>query len=721
MGETVRRGWLAGLVCLVCLLAATASAHAGQKRVVILVADRLSVAELNGTLTPGLSRLLDEGALGLMSGGGPDRDPASAYATIGAGTRVSLGGRAGPAFMVDELCGATPAGYLYVRRWGGEATAAIVIPTWPEILRAAAGSSPGARPGGLGSAAASLGLVTALVGNSDRPGEARRWASLLVADERGRVSQGVLSAMVERRSDAPFGVTTAWDNLLAATRESLLQASLIAVDTGQTLRADEYAGYCTPVQAARLKAAAVRELDAFVGLLLELVDPKRDLVLLISPTPPGGPNQPPRPSLVPVIAWGRGVTPGLLTSPATRWPGVVTPTDLAPAILDFFGGPAGPGMIGRGFRTQPTPDHRAEWGRLESRLAANEERRAPLLRGYVLTQIGVVAAVLAVAWLALPFSSLLRPLLLALTAAPLGFLLLGVFPHWPVAMAAVAVIGFSLGISLLLHRRGNGVTPFVVVTLATALALTADVLGGCQLIRHSPLGYSPVGAFRFYGLGNELMGVYVGACLVACCGLADHGGRRAFPACALGLGLATAVLASPTLGANLGGSLTAAVAFSWTLASLMGPSAASRRAAMALAAGVAVVLLAAGLDALVRPPSLQSHLGVAGRDALHHGLGALLPTLERKLVINLRLIRYTIWSRVFVSSLAGFALLFYRPPGLVRHLLRQHPALARGFTGVMLGALVALLVNDSGVVAAATMMVYATATLGYLALGEPRA
>ncbi|MDQ7792847.1 MAG: hypothetical protein RDU89_00340 [bacterium] len=716
-----KRVRVALLACALLLAPGGTQAGAGP-RVILLVADRLSVAELRGEDTPHLAGLLGRGGLGLMCAGAADRDAASAYATLGAGARVALGGRGGPAFEVDELCGGTPAGRLYRRRWGGEGIdGRIVIPSWPEILRAAGHGSPGARPGGLGAAVKLLGLATALVGNADRPGEVRRWASLIAADGSGLIDYGGVGPdFVSPQPDGAYGVTAAWEVLLDSTARALERASLVVVDTGQTLRADEYARFCAPAQAAALKKRSLLEFDAFLGGLLDLLDSRRDLLVLVVPAPPGGQEQPPRQAMTAVVVEGPGFGPGLLISPATRWPGVVAATDLAPTILGHLGGSGAPGMVGRPIRGVPAPGHVEAWAELEARLAANEDRRAPLLRGYVLAQIAVVAGMLAAVCLALPLASLLRPFLLALPAVPLGFLLLGAVPLWSPVTSATAVVAFSLAPGLLLGRRQRGGLPFVLITLATVLALTADVAGGCRLIRFSPLGYSPVGAFRFYGLGNEFMGVYVGACLVGFTGLADRGGRWGFLTCAVGLGVATAVLAAPTLGANLGGALTAAIAFSWTLSSLKGTATATRRATLALSTGVAVALLATGLDVLGRPPSLQSHLGMAGREVLGHGVAGLLPILERKLAINVRLIRYTIWSRVLVSSLAGFALLFCRPPGVVRRLLGQHPALACGFTGVLLGAFVALAVNDSGVVAAATTMIYATATLAYLTLEQPQ-
>ncbi|MDP3044749.1 MAG: hypothetical protein Q8N93_04970, partial [Bacillota bacterium] len=75
-------------------------------------------------------------------------------------------------------------------------------------------------------------------------------------------------------------------------------------------------------------------------------------------------------------------------------------------------------------------------------------------------------------------------------------------------------------------------------------------------------------------------------------------------------------------------------------------------------------------------------------------------------------------SRVFLATLGGFALLFFRPVGQMPEFKQQYPDLFRGFVGIILGAIVALIVNDSGVVAAATTMIFAGLPLMYIFLED---
>ncbi|WP_238472867.1 hypothetical protein [Desulforamulus profundi] len=88
--------------------------------------------------------------------------------------------------------------------------------------------------------------------------------------------------------------------------------------------------------------------------------------------------------------------------------------------------------------------------------------------------------------------------------------------------------------------------------------------------------------------------------------------------------------------------------------------------------------------------------------------------------MNMKLLRYTVWSRILLASLAVLALLFYRPRGVMENIRLKYPYLFKGFIGVVTGALVAFAFNDSGVVAAATTMIFGAPPLVYLVLSEQR-
>ncbi|RYD02066.1 hypothetical protein N752_26820 [Desulforamulus aquiferis] len=123
---------------------------------------------------------------------------------------------------------------------------------------------------------------------------------------------------------------------------------------------------------------------------------------------------------------------------------------------------------------------------------------------------------------------------------------------------------------------------------------------------------------------------------------------------------------------------------------------------------------------LTRPPDLRSHMGTTASLIISSGPGQVLDIIQRKWAMNMKLLKYTVWSRILLASLAVLALLFYRPRGVMQNIKDKYPYLYKGFIGVLTGALVAFAFNDSGVVAAATTMIFAAPPLVYLVLTEQK-
>ncbi|MEB4794888.1 hypothetical protein P5G65_13345, partial [Paenibacillus chondroitinus] len=92
--------------------------------------------------------------------------------------------------------------------------------------------------------------------------------------------------------------------------------------------------------------------------------------------------------------------------------------------------------------------------------------------------------------------------------------------------------------------------------------------------------------------------------------------------------------------------------------------------------------------------------------------------IVRKLRMNVHLLRASVWSKVLITSLFVMAVLVLRPRGRLRVWQHKNPYWMYGFSANMIGAIAALLLNDSGIVAAATMIVFVAVPLLLLRLRE---
>src|SRR5690606_2042010 len=222
----------------------------------------------------------------------------------------------------------------------------------------------------------------------------------------------------------------------------------------------------------------------------------------------------------------------------------------------------------------------------------------------------------------------------------------------------------------------------------------------------------PLGGARYYGVGNGYMGILLGGGLVVAGAFWEW--RPTVLARLAGLAVLAGlvvVLGSPRWGANVGGTIASLFGAAYLLLRL-GRRPPRWSHLLLLATGtLAAVGLVGLVEALLVEAGSRSHLGQLVARILQEGWRPLGEVALRKAATNLKLVQYTIWSRVLIATLIAFVILLYRPVGLFRQLTAQKPYLGRGIEAALVGALVALVANDSGVLAAATAMIPTMTTL----------
>jgi len=223
----------------------------------------------------------------------------------------------------------------------------------------------------------------------------------------------------------------------------------------------------------------------------------------------------------------------------------------------------------------------------------------------------------------------------------------------------------------------------VVCVLADALAFHGHITGSSQL------GYTPAEGARYYGVGNEVMGFWIGATTYICCKLAE---RPKLKGVALALAIAVILaLGLPGAGAKAGGFLVGLI----TLAAALWT-----RSGRAIKPGIAVIgavgIVIVGVVALVAMGRLfgASHVTQTIGMAHSQGVGAIVSVIVRKAAMDAHLVFHSVWMLVLlVSCVSSFIAL--RP-------IWRSPDLQRTEVVALITATAASLVlNDAGVVAAA--------------------
>ncbi|NLG69731.1 MAG: hypothetical protein GX496_09270, partial [Firmicutes bacterium] len=97
----------------------------------------------------------------------------------------------------------------------------------------------------------------------------------------------------------------------------------------------------------------------------------------------------------------------------------------------------------------------------------------------------------------------------------------------------------------------------------------------------------------------------------------------------------------------------------------------------------------------------QSHLALTAQKAQELGPAYVISVAARKLALNWRLLRYSLYSRVLFTAMVVVMAAFWLPAGGLLRALTDHPRMRVTLEASALGAAVALVANDSGVTAAA--------------------
>ena len=695
-------------------------------KVLLIGMPGLSFDDLGSGATPNLDKMVATGAVGAMSVRTLSLHPRPSpegYATLGAGSQVRAGAAAGDA--VNEGDG-------------------VRLPQAAAVI-AGAGRHRPTPPGSLGDALHAAGKRSAVVGNADlAPNLAvptmsgrdiiERPAAVALMDGQGRVDTGQVEpgVLLEETDEVPFGWRADADQVVAATNLALTVADVVLVDPGDLDRAAALADIEAPPRfTVPARARALRDTDALLERLTADLPPDV-LVLVVSVIPPAAEWR-----LTPVVATGAGVVHGYLHSPSTKRLGLVTLTDVAPTVLAAVGADVPGAMIGRPLRYHPGEPDVARLAGLDDAAAFRQSIYYPTILGFIVFQALVYLLVVAVlrrprpespAWWTAPLRvPVLRVVVLAVAAFPLATYLFRALPFAPAWgwRAEPVLVAIAAAIALAASRTGirsprRPMAPLAWILGVTLALLVVDVATGARLQLASLMGYSPETVARFYGVGNPTFAVVAATALLAAALHLEHAPRRKEALVAVGAVLALVVVVdgAPGLGDDVGGMLALPIVFTLAMVAFSGRRLSWRSVVLAVAAAVVVVGLATAVD-LVRAPDARSHLGRLAAETVNDGEGGLVTTIARKAEASFRILRASVWSWL-VPVIAAFGL-FVLAKGRAAHLLPPGSPRRIGLAAALAAGLLGFVVNDSGVIVTAVVLVFVGPFLALVALspGDP--
>ena len=705
----LRRAALAAAAALAALLVIAGNAVAtaqddGPPGVVLFGVAGLAWSDVSAEATPTLYELLGSDAAASMTVRTVRSRTCTVdgWLTLGAGRRATDVVDADGDDEPDRFCRDTP---TPVTSPDGSAT----VPGWDALVEAQEEESYDTRLGLLGGRIAETGACATAVG----PG-----AALALADDSGRVAM---------YRDDPTGLDS----------DLLAQCPVTVVDLGSLPPPVE--GDDEPARAAAVddRSTAASAVDAQLGRLISEV-PDGVAILVAGVADSASTTRPAEDEPSPIapsalrMALATGPSPdgtpfgrSWLSSPSTRWTGLVQLTDLASTLASYADvDDPSQGTVGRPWRS--AGPHPASTQETLDQLVGTD-RAAQVFR----TQSGPFFQILGVAQVVFFTGAFVwvrrRPtdrhrvarvvqyVALGAAAFPVASFLANLARWWRFERAGTLLWTTLLAITVLVtvlalagpwRRRIYG--PPGVVAGLTATVLAVDVTTGSNLQHASLLGLSPLVAGRFYGFGNIPYAIFVASALVAAAALAqwllDRGAsrRRAAVVTALVGIAAVAIDGAPQAGADVGGILATVPGFAVLVLGVAGARTTIARVAAAAALAVAVFAIVAWLDWL-RPAADRTHFGEFFADVLDGDAWTVVWRKARASIGTLQRSPYYGW---LVPVAYGAIIWAVRSPGVsgVREAVARWPVLRPLiWAGLMTGA-AGFALNDSGIIVPALLL-----------------
>ncbi|NLY74664.1 MAG: hypothetical protein GX075_05105 [Firmicutes bacterium] len=547
---------------------------------------------------------------------------------------------------------------------------------------------------------------TAAIGNADAESP-NRGGALLLMDEKGQIDYAALGAeTLTLDPDFPYELITDDHKIISYWRAFQKDADVIVITLGDLERLERFGPYLNEQRWEYYRRSVMERYDRLFESIQATIEPRSTLTVLLSGIPPArkaGVGE----KLMPVALAGPGIQPGVLKSDATRQIGVIAEYDIPAAILSFLGIKKTGRFNGQSLGSVP-----GDWrqvSRLRPQLVQNYRMRWPLLTGYAYLLIGsALAGIIGLCFKWPPrFLKLLTFVYLSLLMIPAVFLVEAAFnPLTWLAVLGLTLILAALFWALVVHA--GGWEPFRALSLisaATVILIAIDGLGNGFWGGRSFLGYSPVSGSRFYGIGNEYLGFLLGAYIAALSLNLKFFAKYRETILKSGRWFIALLVAHPNFGANIGGGVTAILGLGITNLLLLKKRVGLKEIGRLFLELVGLLTLV-GLWDLWFGGSRPAHFGRLLFLIREGGFPVVKELALRKWELNLRLINYTPWSKVLLGILILVPLLYCKPSPKITELMHNYPERLTGFLGLVFTALIALLVNDTGIVAVATLFVF---------------
>ena len=653
-------------------------------------------------------KLKSSGYVGLMNiKGDQGNDDERSYASIGAGCRANVESSDAISFVnVDEK-----SGQVFKSVTGVNPKEINNININKSININAEKGSFGSVLGLIGQTLSDNNKTVSLLGNSDIvDGKGNvveiRNAGLIAMDTMGRVDKGNIDNINMEDLTMPYGIRTDYSKLAKETRSYYENSDVVFVELGDTYRLDRYKSNLNNTTYNKMKKEIYSNINTYLEEIFNMVN-VNDTVYVVSEFP-SKLDYSNRKRLSPVIKF-KGEGKGLLRSATTRRDGIIGNLDVGVDILSEFE-LSNERALGRTFSLIDRDDNISFINNeLEKMVSINNIRST-----VVNTFVGIVSTSWVIAMLALLIKDklphkekvfiVLKELIKLAIIMPLTFLIAPIFNFKTQIGLTVGVVITTaiLYISGRLLFKHNDLKQMAYYSILTVVITVIDIVLGTYLMKNSIMSYDAIVGARYYGVGNEYQGVIIGSAIFGLSVLLNYKKIPKWFTVIFAI-ITLITTAFPSMGANVGASISECIAYLLFIMLIFDVKLDFKKIVLLGLSAVLLVSVFAGLDLML---GLESHLGGFVKQIIQTGPQAIFNTFGRKISMNLKLAKSSVWVNILLVGIAVIGIFIFRPSRHMKNISNKYPMIFKGFIASMVGCLITLLVNDSGIVAAATASIY---------------
>ncbi|SHH30033.1 hypothetical protein SAMN02745135_00358 [Caloranaerobacter azorensis DSM 13643] len=680
-----------------------------RKKVIMIILNRLTFEDLE--YMDNLQALIEDGSIGVMNTRGLyGYKGAESYATINASGRANATYLNSKSYNLNNNISK-----IYKRRLG-------IIPDRYQIVNTEVvklnklnnKNRFNAKIGALGYALHKEGLKTAVFGNSDTADNIIRTNCLIAIDFRGFIDYGNVDNILIKDDLYPYGIRTDYEKILIELKNLKNNASLIVIETGDLDRLYFCRDNLTDIMYFLHRERILKKADEFIENLVNSIDRNSTRLIVISPNM-GDDKIESASELTPLIFWGDGISKGILFSETTKKNGIVSNIDIAPSITKYLDVDY-KGFTGADIKFKRHSNNLTFIKQLSYKIKFVSNIRKQFLKIYVISEMIFIITVTFV----LLFKKLLtkrllffiKLILMLIIIIPLVFLIVSsynIMDTWEY-IKHIIIISFSILALTLVFNSENRLQFIGALTCVTILI---DLFTNCELTKMSIIGYDPIIGARYYGLGNELVGILIFSLFTMLTFILKNKPKKLFLYMLLIFNIY--LLISSNFGANLGGGLTLAFIFIYIIFDDFFKAKKNHfninilKVLLILLSIVSIIIV---IDIILS--NSTTHISDFIGRMLSGDINYIYNVIVRKLLMNVKLFKVSIWGESLRTNIILFAILLITQKNIVKKILFKNKNITFGFKCSIISAIFGLLLNDSGVVMAALILLLNVTALTYL-------